>query len=555
MMSPRPQELIASFLDRRATTQDVVELDGLLRSSPDVLTAFVECAQLDQALAGRFRDHREREAVRQLVDRLGPPANPAAADASAPAPPGAPTGDSPHLQPAAAQSPVLGFLGRACGDAADRPTGWTPLLGSLGKLSTGFFTPKVIVLSVATLLGGYFCTLALSVILGRYQNAEAPVGQAPQAGTSYATLSHAVDSRWSDKAPQQLGERLPLDEVVLEEGFVELTLDEGVHVVIEGPTQFQVLGANALLLKQGRLVASVPSMAIGFTVTTPTAEVIDLGTEFGVTVGENAETDVIVFRGKVEVKPQTGATSTKAYQPATVAKSGSVRLRAGESRRVTRAGITSIAAAEASGARLVRTIPRSRTTQAVPTGPAREIEVRNFSFEEDSLDELGTTLRVINSWQGTDGVWGAYNPNQLQFPGAVDSGPDSDQLAEPADGKQVAFINSGSIYQNVGRLEANTQYTLVVALGRRLDGVAGGQPTIQLVNGTDATGVVLASIDPNPPEPGIFKDVSITFITGPSVSGDLTIVMGSTAVQMVVDNVRLVAAPLCESGDTPAPKE
>ena len=40
-----------------------------------------------------------------------------------------------------------------------------------------------------------------------------------------------------------------------------------------------------------------------FQLITPTAKVIDLGTEFGVTVGPSSDTDVCVFDGEVEVHP------------------------------------------------------------------------------------------------------------------------------------------------------------------------------------------------------------------------------------------------------------
>ena len=57
-------------------------------------------------------------------------------------------------------------------------------------------------------------------------------------------------------------------------------------------------------LESGRLTGKVDDGK--FWLTTPTAKVIDLGTEFGVTVGPTSNTDVCVFDGEVQVRP--GAT-------------------------------------------------------------------------------------------------------------------------------------------------------------------------------------------------------------------------------------------------------
>ena len=72
---------------------------------------------------------------------------------------------------------------------------------------------------------------------------------------------------------------------------------------IEGPAEFTPRSADRIEFVRGRLVAYVPRQARGFTVGTPSAEVVDLGTEFGVEVDAQGGTDLHVIRGRVEVKP------------------------------------------------------------------------------------------------------------------------------------------------------------------------------------------------------------------------------------------------------------
>ena len=97
-------------------------------------------------------------------------------------------------------------------------------------------------------------------------------------------------------APLKSGRRLRLDR-----GLVEITYDNGVIVSLEGPCDFVVDLENAGTLSSGKLAARVPKGATGFTINTPSATIVDLGTEFGVWVLDET-VDVVVFDGKVEAR-------------------------------------------------------------------------------------------------------------------------------------------------------------------------------------------------------------------------------------------------------------
>ncbi len=116
-----------------------------------------------------------------------------------------------------------------------------------------------------------------------------------------ATLSHVIDARWQGELPLSTGDQLGKGRVHLLSGVARLDFANGVRVTLEGPTDFELIAAGEMRLHSGNLAAHVPPEGIGFLVHTKQAEVVDLGTTFGVSVGADGKTDVAVFEGKVEV--------------------------------------------------------------------------------------------------------------------------------------------------------------------------------------------------------------------------------------------------------------
>ena len=88
------------------------------------------------------------------------------------------------------------------------------------------------------------------------------------------------------------------------EGLTQFILTNEVEVLVEAPAHFRIESPLLMELIQGRLSANVPPQGHGFTVKTPNAEVVDFGTEFGVEVGSDNQSEVHVFEGEVEVKTE-----------------------------------------------------------------------------------------------------------------------------------------------------------------------------------------------------------------------------------------------------------
>lgn len=96
-------------------------------------------------------------------------------------------------------------------------------------------------------------------------------------------------------------------------GTLELVTIRGAHVVIEAPARFRFESIQRLRLDTGRLAADVPPSAKKFTVVTPTGEVVDLGTKFGVDVSQNGQSEVHVFQGEVIARSAQGGDRQNLY--------------------------------------------------------------------------------------------------------------------------------------------------------------------------------------------------------------------------------------------------
>lgn len=123
-------------------------------------------------------------------------------------------------------------------------------------------------------------------------------------GAEVATLVDSISAQWADRQnPLQNETRLLKGEppLLLREGMAEIIFDTNARVVIEGPAEFQILDQDQVSLRYGKMFASIPQEAIGFTIRTANAQVIDLGTEFGVLGHINGNTEILTFKGKVNV--------------------------------------------------------------------------------------------------------------------------------------------------------------------------------------------------------------------------------------------------------------
>ncbi len=127
---------------------------------------------------------------------------------------------------------------------------------------------------------------------------------------TFAALTNTINARWDTAIGEIMpGNRIWSGDVNLTHGFAEITFDSGAEVLIQAPAAFRLDDRLAMKLHSGRLCSYVPAAAKGFTVLTPSAAVVDFGTEFGVAVSEDGATDVYVYQGRVDMRSGSGADS------------------------------------------------------------------------------------------------------------------------------------------------------------------------------------------------------------------------------------------------------
>lgn len=126
-----------------------------------------------------------------------------------------------------------------------------------------------------------------------------------------ATITDLLDVQWADtRTSLSIGDKVSPQRMSLTEGTVCFTFANGVALTVEAPADLELLDKDHVTLHAGQLVAFVPDGAEGFTVLTESAEVVDRGTEFGVSTSDDGSSEVIVFDGEVELSTRTASETT-----------------------------------------------------------------------------------------------------------------------------------------------------------------------------------------------------------------------------------------------------
>jgi hypothetical protein len=259
--------LISDYLDDELKPKEVAALFQWVGSHPDNAKRFAQAAFLHRCLEHRLSAMRVLEQAR-LADANRPPPDPfqsTAADPKSPEP------QTPGPVPRTIRSPWNIHSKRWYGIAA------------------------ALVLIV--------CVLAFLA----------------QPRHSAARLLAAQNATWgAGMTPPKVGGPLPRGDCVLNSGFIQVGFDNGNQLLIQGPARFSITDNATVTLNQGSLTAVVTKSGRRFRVTTPTANVTDLGTEFGVQVSPST-TRVQVFVGRVVVDQNAaGKSSTELSQGSAV---------------------------------------------------------------------------------------------------------------------------------------------------------------------------------------------------------------------------------------------
>jgi len=266
-------------------------------------------------------------------------------------------------------------------------------------------SPKWLALAASLLLAGYFVGMAVFVSLrgeaegwrlearrgqeagGIRREAEGDDSESSSLKSQASSLSLVAsitatrDAEWSAAAHKsaisnQHSAITPGEPLELASGLVELKLTQGATLFVEGPAEWSIDGDNRATLTRGKLLARVPRQAIGFTLETPTARIVDLGTEFGVEVNTQDAAEVHVLKGLVTVQtaPENGTSVP------------SRNLKAGQSLRIDADG-TQSAGDPATGEKLTRLAEGN--ANAPSSGPGYEVVFHYHLGEDDPHAQFG----------------------------------------------------------------------------------------------------------------------------------------------------------------------
>lgn len=146
---------------------------------------------------------------------------------------------------------------------------------------------------IAAVAAGLVALLSLALIFER-----------KPADITFATMAHTSAAFWeSGDLPTADGSRLGTGTLRLADGLATLHFDSGAEVTIEAPATLTLIDAMNCQLTRGTVVSDIPESALGFRVVTPSADVVDYGTRFAVSVfDDTGETTTQVMEGKVHVE-------------------------------------------------------------------------------------------------------------------------------------------------------------------------------------------------------------------------------------------------------------
>jgi Concanavalin A-like lectin/glucanases superfamily/FecR protein len=131
---------------------------------------------------------------------------------------------------------------------------------------------------------------------------ESDVEDYPSDAISVAVLTRATDVVWTQPANSPgVGSALSPGWLRFSAGAVQIEFSRGARIVLEGPAEINLISNNEAFLQAGRLRANVPEPAHGFKILSPEFTLVDHGTEFGCVVSPQAQSEVHVFTGEVEV--------------------------------------------------------------------------------------------------------------------------------------------------------------------------------------------------------------------------------------------------------------
>ena len=258
--------------------------------------------------------------------------------------------------------------------------------------------PNAVSYAVVAALAATLLFVVTRLDLLQFEPAPQPTATATPRPVQVATLGESASAKWkSVEFSTAPGTSLPAGVLELVAGVVEIKFDGGARMLVEAPAEFELMTPASAKLNHGRLVGFVSpdSTDLGLTIETAAAKIVDLGTEFGVSVPLGDEpTDVHVFQGAVEMQSQPSSSPESKRQEL-------LRLEAGSSASADSAG-TITRLANLNSDRFVRQMSEAQKNH-FPNGPLPD---RLVPVTHDLVLWLAADGIVKKDSRGLVSVWG-----------------------------------------------------------------------------------------------------------------------------------------------------
>ncbi len=259
-----------------------------------------------------------------------------------------------------------------------------------------------------------------------------------------ATLVSTVDAIWDDQGPTlSPGKEVPSGSITLRSGLAQLRFHNGATVILRGPATFEPIDLDRGRLHNGQLVAHCPPGSEGFSILTHSSRIVDLGTEFGVTVEDDHRTQVHVFQGRV-IAALPGTDNSEAQ-----------RIETGQTVRIdaTTNTIERLASNDVHYTRqMVRTLDladivaggdgRGARTDAGIDPVRGTIVTRPVPLSDDAWNREGDGL--FRPVTGSRYIAGAFVPNPARQPVVIDPAGRTFDDCPRTDGMVYGFIWAGT---------------------------------------------------------------------------------------------------------------
>ncbi len=270
---PELRDLLDALCEQRITAEQVRRLEELVLANPQAEALYVQYLSLYADLTGYFA--ALPDTTETLRDRLI--ARPAATSREATA--------------AAPKTPVSPSHGR-----------WRLLV-----IATG--------LAAAAVAAGLLVALLQPSRPSHRQPLPAVESAQEPVDSTVAVLLRTQGAEWEESGlPTRAGAALPPGRLRLKAGYAQIEFYSGATVVLEGPADFRLISPKEAYCTSGKLWATVPAQAQGFTIGSPRLDLVDRGTEFGMRVNGNETAEFQVFRGKVELYPTGSSRAPESRQ-------------------------------------------------------------------------------------------------------------------------------------------------------------------------------------------------------------------------------------------------